>query len=293
MSELYDFLYLDTAKLYSFLSQIQGGLVSEINETIKRNSGMDGNAQFGIPPLVAQIGGSKVNESERQQTIQLTPPAYFSVFYQHLKARHEIKDITAADIQIRNELKVGEFVEMGGDAEPPVIEHWITRLRMWVELFERNLNLFTGQLQSKDRNQRQRVQSLSKRQIGQFREMVNFIEDYTKIARKDSGKQYIRVTHNRQAFAIWLGLLPDFVSAPLPGVLPARVHIVGRVERLLVEGETYKIVDFSQFNQPDTMNTLLDALSGLGPIIGQPPLKETDLQAPYPDVFISPIAIYR
>jgi len=293
MSELYDFLYLDTAKLYSFLSQIQGGLASEIIETIKRNSGMDGNAQIGIPPLVAQIGGSKVNESERQQTIQLTPPAYYSVFYQHLKARHEIKDITAADIQIRNELKVGEFVEMSGDAEPPVIDHWIERLRMLVEFLDRNLNLFIGPLQSKDRNQRQRTQSLSKRQIGQFKEMVNFLEDYTKIARKDPGKQYIRVTHSKQAFAIWLGLLPDFMLSSLPGILPARAHIVGRVESLLAQGETYKIVDFSQFSQTDTVDKLLDALNGLGPILGQPSLKETDLQAPYPDAFVTPIAIYR
>lgn len=291
MSQLRDFLYLDTVKLYSFISQIHGGLISEINETVKRQGGLSAGIDISIPT----IGGGKVEASrgkgnERQQTIQLTDPAYFGALYQYLQDKSEIEVIAVDDLQTREDLAVGHFVEITGIAEPPTVEHWIARVRSLVEFIDKNLKLFS---QTQTQRQRRSSQALSRKQMELFKGMVDFLEDYVRISRKDPGKQYIRITEDEPAYSVWCGLIPDYITTPLQAALPARVHVVGRVERVLGEEDIYKIVDLSQFNQPSDVNKLLDALNALGPLIGQKQISEKDLQAQYPDVFVAPIAIYR
>jgi hypothetical protein len=291
MSQLRDFLYLDTVKLYSFISQIHGGLISEINETIKRQGGLSAGIDIGIPT----IGGGKVEASkgkgnERQQTIQLTDPAYFGALYQYLQNESEIEVIEVENLQTRHDLTEGDFVEVMGIAEPPAVEHWIARVRSLVEFIDKNLKLFT---QTQTKGQRRSSQSLSRKQMDLFKGMVDFLEDYMRISRKDPGKQHIRVTEDEAAYSVWCGLIPDYITTPLQAALPVKVHVVGRVERVLGEEDIYKIVDLSQFNQPSDVNKLLDALNALGPLIGQKQISEEDLQAHYPDIFVAPIAIYR
>lgn len=291
MSQLRDFLYLDTVKLHSFISQIHGGLVSEINETIKRQRGISGGIDIGIPPFGGgKVGASKGKENERQQTIQLTNPAYFGALYQYLQGESEIEVIAVDDLQTRQDLTEGQFVEMMGIAEPPAVEHWIARVRSLVEFIDKNLKLFTH---TTTKGQQRSSQPLSQKQMHLFKGMVDFLEDYMRISRKDPGKQYIRITEEEAAYSVWCGLIPDYITTPLEAALPAKVCVVGRVERLLGEEDIYKIVDLSQFNQPSNVNKLLDALNALGPLIGQRQISETDLQAQYPDVFVAPIAIYR
>jgi len=291
MSGLRDFLYLDTARLHSFVSQIHGGLVSEISETIKRHGGVSAGVNIGILPVGGKVDASKGQENERQQTVQLTNPAYFDVLYEYLKAESAIKDITASDLRVREQLTEGQFIEMSGIAEPPVVEYWIDRIRALVEFLDSNFKLIM-QVQLKGRASGA-SQRLSTQQLNLFKEMVNFLEGYIKVSRKDPGRQYIHVANDGQSYGVWCGLLPDFAAVPLQAALPAQVHVVGRVERLLSEGDIYRIVDFSQFSQTGDMSKLLDALSGLGPLIGQTQIKETDLQAQYPDIFVTPVAIYR
>ena len=112
MSELRDFLYLDTSKLHSFVSQIHGGLVSEINETIKQLGGVSAGVSVGLTPVGGKIDASKGKESERQQTLQLTDPSYFNVLYQYLKKEKSIEDISSLDAKRREKLEVGQFVEI-------------------------------------------------------------------------------------------------------------------------------------------------------------------------------------
>jgi hypothetical protein len=291
MFELRDFLYLDTVRLYSFVSQIHGGLVSEISETIKRLGGVSAGINVGVPPFGGKIDASKGKEGERQQTIEMTDPAYFDVLYKYLKEKSEIRDVTALDLRGREKLTEGRFIEMSGIAKPPVVEYWIARIKQLVEFLDNNAKLFMqGQPKAKGGRASQR---LTRQQLNLFKEMVRFLEDYIRISRKDPGKQYIYIAGGEQEYGVWCGLLPEFVTVPLEATLPAQVHIVGRVEKLLDEGDVYRIVDFSQFSQTSDMNKLLDALSGLGPLIGQTEIKETDLQAQYPDIFVTTIAVYR
>ncbi|MCI0709231.1 MAG: hypothetical protein L0154_03625 [Chloroflexi bacterium] len=119
MSELRDFFYLDISKVHSFVSQIHGGLVSEINETIKRIGGFSAGINLGSLPVGGRVDASKAKESEQQQTIQLTPEAYFSILHKYLQNENEIDDLENIE---DNQLQVGQFVEIGGIANPPIID---------------------------------------------------------------------------------------------------------------------------------------------------------------------------
>ena len=113
------------------------------------------------------------------------------------------------------------------------------------------------------------------------------------MSRKDPGKQHIQILAVDSEYKTWCGLIPDYGTVSLQVALPATVSVFGRVERLMNTGEMFKIVDFSQFDQAAGVDKLLDALNGLSSIIGQKEIEESDLQAQYPDIFISPIGIYR
>jgi hypothetical protein len=288
MSDLRDFLYLDTAKLQSFVSQIEGGLINQINETIKKHGGLSADINVGIPGIGGKVGAGRDVENQRQQTLHLTEPAYFNVLYDYLEANKMLENITGAKQEKRDSLREGQFVEIKGIAEPPAVEAWLARVKDLMNFIERNIKLF-GQPQGKARNKN----SLSKQQMDSFKGMLNFLEDYIKISRKDPEKQHVRIIGQEQTYYVWCGLIPTYATTPLEAVLPAEVSVVGRVEKLLSEDQVYKIVDFANFNQPNNMDKLFEALNTLSPMIGQKDINEKDLQANYPDIFITPIAIFR
>jgi hypothetical protein len=93
MSGLRDFLYLDVAKLHSFVSQIQGGLISEVSEKLKQLGGLSAGLNVGVAPFSGKVDTSKGKETERQYTIQLTDPVYFDVVYRHLTNEQQLSDI--------------------------------------------------------------------------------------------------------------------------------------------------------------------------------------------------------
>jgi hypothetical protein len=101
------------------------------------------------------------------------------------------------------------------------------------------------------------------------------------------------MTNEKQAYAVCCGLLPDFTLLPLQSILPAQVKVLGRVDRLLNEGETWKIVNFLQVNQAVPTNQLLTMINSFNATFGQKQIREEDLQLQHPDIFITPIALYR
>jgi hypothetical protein len=80
---------------------------------------------------------------------------------------------------------------------------------------------------------------------------------------------------------------------PLQSALPAELTVFGRIDHLVKEDETEKIVDFSMFNQASQVDKLLVVLNSFNQISGQTPISETDLVAKYPDVFVTPVALYQ
>jgi len=61
----------------------------------------------------------------------------------------------------------------------------------------------------------------------------------------------------------------------------------------LAESKVGKIVDLSVFDQALQVDKLLDVLNGFNKLSGQNSISETDLEAKYPDIFVTPVAIYQ
>ncbi len=288
MTELHDFLYLDVARLHSFVSQIQGGLADRISETLKQLGGLSAGLNVGVSFFSGKAEASKGKESERQQTIQLTDPAYFNVLYQYLR-QNDLLALMDTGPQTRKIFSVGQFVEIHGTAELPVIEHWLEQLRLMFDFVERNFRLL---VKAKGQGKKQTA-ALSNQQFRDFRAILDFLSDYINLVRKDPGRQYIRVLTSEQGPSAWCGLAPEHIVVPLKSVLPGEVFVLGRVERMLAEGDTWKLVDLTQFGQVEATANLLDIVNSASALTGQRPISETNLQANYPDFFVTPIAVYR
>jgi hypothetical protein len=287
---LRDFIYLDEAKLYSFVSQIQGGIISEINETTKRLGGLSAGVNVGIPQLGAKADATKHKESEQQQTRTLTDPAYFGVLHQYLKKEKSLTDITEMSSEKISHLEVGQFVEMHGIAEPPVVEDWIRRLNSLFGFFEKNMKIING-LQGNPKSKSST--RFSNMEIRQFRAIIDLLVDYINLTRKDPAKQFIKITPDSQSIKVWCGLLPNYSLVPLHTVLPSNIWIFGRVDHYVEDSNPEKIVDLTMFNQTAKVDDLLEALNAINTLTGQNPIRETDFEAKHPDVFIVPVAMYQ
>ncbi|MDX1417758.1 MAG: hypothetical protein R3293_26390 [Candidatus Promineifilaceae bacterium] len=288
-----DFIYLDTVKLQSFVSQIQGGLISEVSEKIKQLGGLSAGINVGIPVIGGNVDASKGKESEHQQTIQLTDPVYFDVIYRHLEQEKQMVDITDMDEQSLGQLNIGQFVEMRGIVEPPAVENWIHRVQNVFDFTNRNIKLLSSSSRQGGKRKRKQSGNLTARQMKEFQSVLDFLIDYINMSQIDPGKQYLAIHTEKGDYKVWSGLLPEFITVSLHSTLPAEFSILGRVERILKEGESWKIVDLSQFDQAIQTDQLLDVLNGVGSFIGQDDISKNDLQADYPDIFVTPIGLYR
>jgi hypothetical protein len=287
MIQFRDFLYLDTARLHSFVAQIRGGLDSEASEKMLQGSGVGAGVSLGG---FGKVDASKVKNTELQRSIQMTDPTYFDVLHKYLTENGQITDLTTSDVQGRNQLSAGYFIEIHCSINPPVLENWIKKLETTLSFFERNANTFNPKKAHKGKGRA--VPSISQQNLTDIRAMMNTLIDFINLSR-DSENPYIRAYAGKQQYAVWCGILSQFEILPLQETLPIEVHILGRVERLLDEQDTWKMVDFSQFVQPEGANQVIEFLSELSNRLGKGTISEEDVQARHPDIFVIPIAIYR
>jgi hypothetical protein len=207
-----------------------------------------------------------------------------------LKQENSLFDITEISPERISELPAGQFVEMRGIAEPPLVENWIERLNSIFGFFERNFKTFS-KIQGNPKGKSSA--NLSNMDIRQFKSIIDLLIEYINLTRKDPGKQYVRISPENQTFKAWCGLLSDYAIVPLQSALPAEIQIFGRFDHMVKEGKVEKIVDLSMFNQASQVGNLLEVLNGFNTLTGQSPISETDLEAKYPDIFIMPVAIYQ
>jgi hypothetical protein len=286
LSQLRDFFYLDTSRVHSFVSQIHGGLVSEISETIRKKGVVSGGINI---PFSAKLDASKGQESEQQQTLQLTDGAYFSVLYEYLVGEKEVADLGKTDVK---KLKVGQFVETNGRANPPIIDAWLKRINSLIDFIDRNSKTMMRSMSPQQRRNRQ--SQLSSRDISMFKDMFTLLEDYISLSQTDSGKLYIELPSGTESGAIWCGLIPEYCVVPLHSAFPSEVSMVGKVERILAEGETWQAVDFSQLNQSQTnIDSLFSGINAIAGMMNSRQVSQDDFVVEHPAIFVTPIAIYR
>jgi hypothetical protein len=293
--ELRDFLYLDTAKVQSFASVIQGGIATEVSQRIRELGELSGGLKAEFMGVGGNLGTSKGSEHERVQTLRITDPVLFDGLYQTL-AKGPMEIIESATLEERGRLEIGQFVRISGVSRPPVLESWIEQLKLMLQLLKQyselpgSLGASVSNSNANKRSSRQQPTQSPKQMIKQFEAIADLLINFAKIARQDPGKEYIVITPTSKAFSVWCGLLPEFIITPYAD-FATDVTVVGQVERILEQNNSWKLVDFSKFGNQSSTSALLDALNSLP--MGTQPVTEKELEARYPDIFIRPIAVYR
>ncbi|HEX8230060.1 MAG TPA: hypothetical protein VF826_12205 [Chloroflexia bacterium] len=290
---LRDFVYLDTVKLQSFSSVIQGGIATEVSARIKSLGELSGGIDIGLMQFRANIGASKGQEHERMQTLSITDPVLFDGLYKALRQSNQLKPLEEVVTTATGVPAPNLVVEAKGTAGPPVLEEWLERLHQMLELLKK----FGAALGATSNPGRGSTGGKAKgrptvahpaQMIKQFESIADLLADYVNLAQTDPGREYIRVRQGQSS--IWCGLLPEFIVAPKAD-FSAEVTVIGQIDKLLGPNETWKLVDLSKFGDTQTADKLLAALNSMPMGLGQ--ITEQDLQAQHPDVFIRPIAIYK
>lgn len=281
MSELRDFLYMDTSRLHSFSSQIYGGLANEITEKTRQTKSFTGGVNTAL-----KAEGNREDESEHQHTFQLTDAARFSDLYAYLEGQTIKVNENSVTLQ------EGQFIEFVGVGYPPIIESWFKKMKSLVELIDKLAPLVLQSLPSQQR--RNQKNKYSKQQMQTYMQMVDGIERLINLTRTNTEIQYIKVPIEGSPIVAWCGLIPEFIIVPVSS-LPARVRVFGRVEKTLKEDESWTVADLSHFDNiggKGETKKLIEVLNDMSPIT-KTSISLDDLTAKSPDFLVNPIAIYR
>ena len=92
---LRDFKYIDVARIVDYLSSIDPGVVSDLTQRMKSNSGVDISGGFNIQAFKFGGGARKGDETEVQQTVRIYAQHMFNRLYEEL---HDAGAIQAVDL---------------------------------------------------------------------------------------------------------------------------------------------------------------------------------------------------
>lgn len=118
---LRSFLYLDDNIVNDYLSQLEGMLLDGSYTTkITTSSGKEGGIGVNIPSVLQ--GSAKANDSslsEVERKILETPQVKFKRLYELLDDQKKIQTLNGFDESIYNQIQIGEFIEVKGNAKLP------------------------------------------------------------------------------------------------------------------------------------------------------------------------------
>jgi len=90
---LRDYKYIDVARIVDYLSSVDPGVVSELTERIKSNSGVDINGGINIQAFKLGGGARTGDETEVQQTVRIYAQHMFSRLHGELQEAGAIQTI--------------------------------------------------------------------------------------------------------------------------------------------------------------------------------------------------------
>jgi len=121
---LRSFLYLDENIVDDYLSQLEGGILEGPYTTKDTTTGSkEGGGGLKIGVLEGSGKGASSLSSEVAQTIRETPVAKFSRLYKLLEKEEAIQPLNGFDLDVYNQIELGEIVEVRGNAKLPQWEH--------------------------------------------------------------------------------------------------------------------------------------------------------------------------
>lgn len=83
---LRDYKYIDVARVVDYLSSIDPGVVGELTQRIKSNSGVDLSGSINIQAFKLGGGARKGDETEVQQTVRIYAQHMFNRLYGELQS---------------------------------------------------------------------------------------------------------------------------------------------------------------------------------------------------------------
>ncbi len=90
---LRDYKYIDVARIVDYLSSIDPGVVGELTQRMKSNSGVDLSGGINIQAFKLGGGARKGNETEIQQTVRIYAQHMFNRLYGELQNAGSIQTV--------------------------------------------------------------------------------------------------------------------------------------------------------------------------------------------------------
>jgi len=272
---LRSFLYLDENIVDDYLSQLEGGILEGPYTTKDTTTGSkEGGGGLKIGVLEGSGKGASSLSSEVAQTIRETPVAKFSRLYKLLEKEEAIQPLNGFDLDVYNQIELGEIVEVRGNAKLPQWEHLTKAISDLSSLIE--IMKAVGQDPFADNDGSQAYQGFSELIAKKAQEDIELIiapigsPKFKFVAKLDTA----RILRRKEE-------------------LETEVTILGKVRRKLSERETIDIFRIApRLNQLENLNRTQSRSVGKGK--NKVPSTDTPLDEviKYPAMQLQAIAAY-
>lgn len=115
---LRDYKYIDVARIMDYLSSVDPGVVGELTQRMKSNTGFDVKGGLNIQALKLGGGARKGDETEIQQTVRIYGQHMFNRLYNELENAQAIENIDADTPLKIQELYKSSILEITRDFRP-------------------------------------------------------------------------------------------------------------------------------------------------------------------------------
>lgn len=275
-----DFLYLDDAAVVNALSAMEAGKVDEIIEQsqVVKEAGIDASLGYGPAKLAAKKG--KTADVTANLVRTRTAFSAFDAWYQYLRSEDGLGELTGWDGETRDELEVGDTLEVKARVEFAPIHKVLAIFFAYVDS--------ANKPDSFVKVQTAKLAEL-KKVASQARGMVRGADGAT------SNLVYIRPLGIKSPLVV--GALSDDHFVGDKANMDGEYKVVLQVTALLDQGEFLAAIraisdaprtDTEMTKMTEALDGLADAASGMGVIID-----DADKSFTYPTVMVRPLAIYR
>ena len=275
-----EFLYLDDGSIVNSLSAIEAGKIDEIIEQTRLTTGSGIEAGLGYGP--AKIAAKKGKDSDVTANLRRTRTAFsaFDAWYRHLSEAEALGVLTSWDEDTRNQLEVGDTIELRARLEIAPIHKLIALFVKYVESANRPDSFLT----------------VDKRQMPGLRKVAQQAKGMLRGA--DGGTStLVYVQPFGEGSPPMLASLSDQNLVGDLGSVDGEYTVIAQVSMLLREAD--RIAALRVMNDaPRTDNevaTMTEALEGLVESASGMGIKidAGDKSFGYPTVIVHPLAVFR
>lgn len=275
---LRSFVYLNDDVVSDYLAQLEGAILEgPYTETDTSTGAKEGGGKLRLH--VADVGGqmSRSQSSETLRTLRETPAARFARLHDTLEGEQMIQHLDGFDLEIYDQIEIGEIVEIRGIGRLPRWERIARAASDFAGLFD--IMRLTGQDPLEDPKTRVGFEGLN-----------------ALAAKKDQeGTALLLTPRNAPEFTILAKLEASRLTRKED--LEAEVTILAKVQRILQKGETFDV-----FRLLPEVNDIVQTMEHQNRAARRTTKRQSgkkssdpsplDEQVKYPALVVQPIAVY-